>query len=172
MNILSYISIKIIVHFDRVCNELDTPKVIQEDFKGSLDLVEHLILQGCKRIAIMAGPEKLLISYTRFEGYRAALKKHGIKFDKDLVFHGNFKKEDSLIALNRWLNLSNPPDGIFTVHYADAIEMMVEVKKRNIKIPQEIAFVGFGDELIAELFEPSLTVFHPFPHKVLCVLYL
>jgi DNA-binding LacI/PurR family transcriptional regulator len=155
-----------IVHFDRVCNELDTPKVIQEDFKGSFDLVEHLIEQGCKRIAIMAGPEKLLISHTRFEGYKAALKKHGIKFDKYLVFHGNFKKEDSLNALTRWLDLPNPPDGIFTVHYANAIEMMVEVKKRNIQIPQEIAFVGFGDELIAELFEPSLTVFHLFPYKV------
>jgi LacI family transcriptional regulator len=155
-----------IVHFDRVCNELDTPKVIQEDFKGSFDLVEHLILQGCKRIAIMAGPEKLLISQTRFEGYKAALKKHGLAFEQDLVFHSNFKKEDSLIALNNWLNLPNPPDGIFTVHYANAIEMMVEVKKRNIKIPDEIAFVGFGDELIAELFEPSLTVFHLFPYQV------
>jgi LacI family transcriptional regulator len=155
-----------IVHFDRVCNELDTPKVIQEDFKGSFDLVEHLIQQGCKRIAIMAGPERLLISQTRFEGYKAALKKHGIAFDDRLVYHSNFQKEESLVALNRWLNLPNPPDGIFTVHYANAIEMMVEVKKRNIKIPEEIAFVGFGDELIAELFDPSLTVFHLFPFKV------
>jgi LacI family transcriptional regulator len=155
-----------IVHFDRVCNELDTPKVIQEDFKGSFDLVEHLIEQGCKRIAIMAGPERLLISRTRFEGYVAALKKHGTAFDKELVYHSNFIKEESSIALNRWLNLPNPPDGIFTVHYANAIEMMVEVKKRKIKIPEEIAFVGFGDELIAELFDPSLTVFHLFPYQV------
>lgn len=155
-----------IVHFDRVCNELDTPKVIQEDFKGSFDLVEHLILQGCKKIAIMAGPERLLISQTRFEGYKAALKKHGIEVEKELIYHGNFKKEESLMALNGWLKLPIPPDGIFTVHYANAIEMMVEVKKRSIKIPQEIAFVGFGDELIAELFEPSLTVFHLFPYQV------
>jgi DNA-binding LacI/PurR family transcriptional regulator len=155
-----------IVHFDRVCNELDTPKVIQEDFKGSFDLVEHLIEQGCKRIAICAGPEKLLISQTRFEGYKAALKKHGIKYDERLVYHSNFKKEEALIPLDNWLKLPNPPDGIFAVHYANAIEMMVETKKRNIKIPDEIAFVGFGDELIAELLEPSLTVFHLFPYQV------
>lgn len=155
-----------IVHFDRVCNELNTPKVIQEDFKGSFDLVEHLIEQGCKRIAILAGPEKLLISETRFEGYKAALKKHGIEFREELVYRGNFKKEDSLSALNKWLNLPNPPDGIFAIHYANAIEMMVEAKKRGIKIPSELAFVGFGDELIAELLEPSLTVFHLFPYQV------
>ena len=51
-----------IVHFDRVCNELATPKVIQEDFKGSFELVEHLIIQGCKRIAVFAGPEKLFLT--------------------------------------------------------------------------------------------------------------
>ena len=155
-----------IVHFDRVCNELDTPKVIQEDFKGSFELVEHLIKQGCKRIAIFAGPEKLLISQTRLEGYRKALENNGIVYDKTLVYHGNFQKQESIYALNNWLNLSNPPDGIFAVHYANAIDMMVEVKRRNIKIPDDIAFTGFGDELIAELFEPSLTVYHLFPYKI------
>ena len=127
-----------IVEFDRVCYELDTPKVIQEDLKGSFYLVEHLIEQGCKRIAIMAGPERLLISRTRFKGYTAALKKYGITLDEDLVYHSNFKKEESLVTLNSWLNLPNPPDGIFTVHYSNAIEMMVEVKKRKIKIPMKL----------------------------------
>lgn len=155
-----------IVHFDRVCNELDTPKVIQQDFKGSLELVEHLIEQGCQRIAVFAGPEKLLISQTRLEGYKKALENKGIPYDKELVYHGNFQKQESIYALNQWLNSPHPPDGIFAVHYANAIEMMVEVKKRNIKIPEDIAFVGFGDELIAELFEPSLTVYHLFPYKI------
>ncbi len=155
-----------IVHFDRVCSELDTPKVIQEDFKGSFELVEHLIQQGCKRVAIFAGPEKLLISQTRLEGYKKALENNNIPYDEALVYHGNFQKEESLITLNNWLNLSNPPDGVFAIHYANAIEMMVEVKKKNIKIPDEIAFAGFGDELIAELFEPSLTVYHLFPYKI------
>jgi LacI family transcriptional regulator len=155
-----------IVHFDRVCNELDTPKVIQEDFKGSFDLVEHLIQQGCKKIAILTGPEKLLISQTRFEGYKAALQKHGIPYNEDWVYRGNFKKEDALTALDTWQKLPNPPNGIFATHYTNAIEMMVETKKRGIKIPNELAFVGFGDELIAELIDPSLTVFHLFPFQV------
>ena len=155
-----------IVHFDRVCNELATPKVIQEDFKGSFELVEHLIIQGCKRIAVFAGPEKLLISQTRLEGYKKALENNNIPYDETLVYHGNFQKEESSRTLDHWLSLPNPPDGIFAIHYGNAIEMMVEVKKRNIKIPEEIAFVGFGDELIAELFEPSLTVYHLFPYKI------
>lgn len=155
-----------IVHFDRVCDELNTAKVIQEDFVGSFALVEHLILQGCRRIAACAGPEDLLISQKRLNGYKAALAKYGIPIDQDLIFHSSFKKEDSLNALSAWLDLPQKPDGIFTVHYGNAIEMMVALKQKGIKIPQEIALVAFGDDLLASLFEPSLTVYNQFPFLV------
>lgn len=155
-----------IVHFDRVCDELNTAKVIQEDFVGSFALVEHLIKQGCRRIAACAGPENLLISQKRLNGYKAALEKYGIPIEQELIFHSNFKKEDSLNALSAWLNLPQKPDGIFSVHYGNAIEMMVALKQKSIKIPQEIALVAFGDDLLASLFEPSLTVFNQFPYLV------
>lgn len=155
-----------IVHFDRVCDEVETAKVIQEDFAGSFALVEHLIQQGCRRIAACAGPEDLLISQKRVNGYKAALEKYGIPIDNDLIFHSSFKKEDSLNALLGWLALPQKPDGIFTVHYGNAIEMMVTLKQKGIKIPNEIALAAFGDDLLASLFEPSLTVFNQFPYTV------
>ena len=155
-----------IVHFDRVCNEVETAKVVQEDYEGSFLLVEHLILQGCRRIAVCAGPRELLISNARLDGYKAALKKYGIPLAEELIYHSDFKKGDPLLALEGWLRLSPHPDGIFAVHYGNAIEMLMELKKRHIKVPSEIGVVGFGDELIAELIEPSLTVFHLFPFQV------
>lgn len=155
-----------IVHFDRVCDELDTAKVIQEDFAGSFALVEHLIQQGCRRIAACAGPEDLLISQKRLNGYKAALEKYGIPIENELIFHSSFKVEDSLTALNGWLDLPQKPDGIFSVHYGNAIEMMVVLKQKGIKIPIEIALVAFGDDLLASLIEPSLTVFNQFPYMI------
>ncbi|HAK76919.1 MAG TPA: LacI family transcriptional regulator [Runella sp.] len=155
-----------IVHFDRVCNEVETDKVVQEDFEGSFALVEHLIQQGCRRIAVCAGPPQLLISQTRLEGYKAALRHYGLPLDDTLIYHTEFKQSESLTALNHWLSLPEPPDGIFAVHYGNAIELLVELKRRKIQIPTEIAVVGFGDELIAELIEPSLTVFHLFPFEM------
>ena len=155
-----------IVHFDRVCDEVETAKVIQEDFAGSFALVEHLIQQGCRRIAACAGPEDLLISQKRVNGYKAALEKYGIPIDTDLIFHSSFEKEDSLNALSSWLALPQIPDGIFTVHYGNAIEMMVALKQNNMKIPNEIALVAFGDDLLASLFEPSLTVYNQFPFSI------
>ncbi|WP_026993965.1 LacI family DNA-binding transcriptional regulator [Flectobacillus major] len=155
-----------IVHFDRVCYELPTAKVILDNFRGSYLLVEHLILQGCKRIAICAGPKDLLISKERFEGYVAALAAYHIPFDEALVYHIHFQKDESLVALNQWMALPEPPDAIFSVHHGNAIELLVALKERNVRIPEDIALVGFGDDQIAALIEPSLTVFHQFPFKV------
>jgi len=155
-----------IVHFDRVCDELQTAKVILEDFEGSFALVEHLIKQGCRRIAACAGPEDLLISHKRLNGYKAALQKYGLPIEDDLIFHSSFKQEDSINALNNWLDLSKRPDGIFTVHYANAIEMIMSLKQKGIKIPDEIALAAFGDDLVASMIEPSLTVYNQFPFTV------
>lgn len=155
-----------IVNFDRVCNEIDTPKVIHEDFKGSFDLVEHLIKQDCRKIGIMLGPEKFYISQIRFAGYKAALEKHEIELNKDYIVYSEMNKNDGGRVFDYFMSLPYPPDGIFAILSRNAIEMMIEAKKRKIKIPDEIAFVGFGDDLLAELFEPSLTVFNHFPTKV------
>lgn len=155
-----------IVHFDRICTEMNSTKITHQNKEGSFQLVQHLIENGCKRIAILAGPKGLLISNDRLDGYLTALKKYDIAIDKDLIYNSNFQKDEISKVLDFWLSLENPPDAIFTVFYLNAIEMMVEVKKRNIRIPEDIAFVGFGDDLIAELFEPSLTVFHLFPFKM------
>lgn len=155
-----------IVNFDRVCNEIDTAKVIHEDFKGSFDLVEHLIEQGCRKIGIMLGPEKFYISQIRLAGYKAALEKHGIELNEDYIVYSEMNKNDGGRVFDYFMGLPYPPDGIFTMLSRNAIEMMVEAKKRGIKIPEETAFVGFGDDSLAELFEPSLTVFNHFPTKV------
>ncbi|AFK05269.1 transcriptional regulator, LacI family [Emticicia oligotrophica DSM 17448] len=155
-----------IVHFDRVCEELETAKVIQEDFEGSFALVEHLIQQGCKRIAACAGPVDLLISQKRMAGYKAALEKYGLTIDQNLIFHSDFKEEDTLSALNQWLEMPNRPDGIFNVHYANAIEMIMALKQKKILIPEEIALAAFGDDLLASMIEPSLTVYNQFPFTI------
>ncbi len=155
-----------IVHFDRVCMDVPTSKVIQEDFVGAFKLVEHLIEQGCRRIAICAGPADLLISQMRINGYKAALEKYNIPLDEALVTHINFKAGEAVECLKTWLSLESPPDGVFAVHHGNAIEMLVYLKSISWAVPQQIALVGFGDDQIAALIEPSLTVFHQFPFRL------
>jgi DNA-binding LacI/PurR family transcriptional regulator len=91
-----------IVHFDRVCNEVETAKVVQEDYEGSFLLVEHLIQQGCRRIAVCAGPRELLISNARSGRLQGRVgMKYGIPLNEELVYHSDFKKRETLLALDR-----------------------------------------------------------------------
>lgn len=155
-----------VVQFDRINNEINTPNVVHQNFKGSFDLVEHLIEQGCQRIAMMSGPKDMLICKTRVEGYKAALQKYGFEINEDYILHSNISKGAGLQALEYFMDLPNPPDGIFAILNRNAVEMMRAAKKRGIKIPEEVAFVGFGDDILAQYVDPELTVFNHFPTKI------
>ncbi|NBA88628.1 substrate-binding domain-containing protein [Emticicia sp. CRIBPO] len=155
-----------VVQFDRIITELNTHNVMHQDYKGSFDLVEHLILQGCERIAIMSGPQEMYICKQRLEGYKAAFQKYGREINEEYIVHSNIAKKDCLDVFDYFMSLEYPPDGIFTILNRNGVEMMKIAKERGIRIPQEIAFAGFGDDILAEYFEPSLTVFNHFPPAI------
>lgn len=77
-----------IVFFDRVCNQLRTPKVTTDDYESGLKATEHLLENGCKRIAYLQVSKTLSIGKNRFEGYRQALINHNIPYDEALVVYG------------------------------------------------------------------------------------
>src|SRR5690606_13196923 len=128
-----------VVHYDRVSYELNTPKVIMQDIEGSIQLTEHLISQGWKRIGALFGPKNMLISQKRFEGYKIALQRNGLEYDEKLVVFSNKIKNVGRETLDYFMNLDYPPDGIFAMMYRNAVEMMSEAKKVGIRIPDDIA---------------------------------
>lgn len=152
-----------VVQFDRVSKDLKIPKVLSQDYQGSFELVKHLINEGCSRIAIMLGPTTLDISNQRLEGYMAALKHFGLPIIPQYIVNSNITKNDSLETFNYFMNLDPKPDAIFTVFYNNAIEMMSIAKTKGIQIPNDLAFVSYGDDALVEFFEPSLTVFNQYP---------
>ncbi|GAB3823252.1 LacI family DNA-binding transcriptional regulator [Hymenobacter jeollabukensis] len=155
-----------VVHFDRVCDEVETAKVILDDWNGAYNVTEHLIEQGARRIAILAGPESLLISRNRLAGYLSALTKHRLPALPELRTHINFRPESAVAALDRWLALPEPPDAIFAINYTNAFDLLVALKERQVRVPEEIAVVGFGDEFMAAMIEPGLTTVNLHPHRI------
>jgi len=147
-----------LVFFDRVCEDINTSKVIIDDTDSAFQAVEHLIAQGCKRIAHLAGPSHLNISKGRLEGYRAALQKHGLPVEDSLVISCGVGDEKIGAECTRaLLSLDAPPDAIFANNDISAIGAMQEIKKRGMRIPDDIAIVGFSDWMISSFVEPSLT---------------
>ena len=155
-----------VVHFDRVSDEVNSSRVMIDDWGGAFAVTEHLIQQGYRRIAVLAGFESLLINQQRVAGYQGALHQYRIPFRDEWLCYNTFQSTLTIAALNRWLELPEPPDAIFAIRYSDAFDIMLALKQRGLHIPNDMAVVGFGDEYLAGLLEPGLTTVNLHPHRI------
>lgn len=146
-----------LILFDRVNEELPVPSVVIDDYKGAFNATQHLIDQGCTRIAHIAGQQHVPIFKARLKGYIAALKKNGIPVDKELVQYGKVSIESGMQCMNALLQLRNPPDGVFAVEDFTALGVIQAVKSANKKISQDVAVIGFANEAFGAYITPSLS---------------
>lgn len=86
-----------------------------------------------------------------------ALKKHNIKFDPELVVYCDFNQDFAYFATEELLNSKKRPDAIFTISDRMAIGAMLAIKKRGLKMPEDIGLVGFNNEPSLALFSPSIS---------------
>ncbi len=115
-----------------------------------------MVDSGKKRVAHFAGPQNLLIGRQRKEGYKKALEDAGILLGETLVYDAdNFEK--ARLAVLKILESGTEIDGIFAVNDLTAIGAMQTLQKRGIKIPSEVAVVGFSDGRFSGITDPTLT---------------
>lgn len=145
------------VFFDRVCEEMEACKVVVNDYEGAFNAVSHLIQTGRRRIAHLSGNKVLSISRNRMEGYLDALKQHNIEVDPNLIIHCGFQKEHIEAATRKLIHMSQRPDAILVINDPVAIQVMMELKQQGIRIPEDVAVVGFGNEPISTVIQPALT---------------
>jgi DNA-binding LacI/PurR family transcriptional regulator len=114
----------------------------------------------------MAGPKDILFSEKRLEGYKNMLRKNKIPFDEALVTYTDFTRSSTVKAVEDWLKLAERPDAIFSLSDRCAVYIMMELKQKKIKIPEEICVAGFGNDPMGEVIEPGLTTFNPNTLKI------
>lgn len=147
-----------IVFFDRVYDTRQASKIIVDDFTGAKEATLHLIDQGCKRIAHIEGPPNLEISKQRLEGYKEALKEHNMTFNKELVaICPSGTIEEGKKATEKLLSLKNPPDAIFATNDPAAMGAMQAIKAKGLKMPDDVALVGFSNWFFSSLMDPPLS---------------
>ena len=146
-----------LVFFDRVCDEINTSRIIVDDHDGAFKATEHLIEMGYKRIAHLSGPENLSISKRRLEGYLDAMKKHNMPVLPEFVRHSSLSERDVIDQVNALLNLPEPPDALFAINDPAAVQALQVIKERGLKVPEDLALVGFNNDPVTALLEPSLT---------------
>ncbi len=145
-----------IVFFDRVCNELPVDNVIVDDFDSAFTAVEHLIKTGCRRIAHLSTPPELLLGQNRVKGYRQALLKHKIPVDEQLIVECDSYAK-ALEVTPELLNLPAPPDAILAVNELTAAGALKVIKKRGLKVPDDVSVIGFTDGVVSQTSDPELT---------------
>ncbi|KJD37233.1 LacI family transcriptional regulator [Tamlana sedimentorum] len=146
-----------LVFFDRHCNVEGNSNVLIDDFKGGFDATEHLIFQGNKDIVHFSGPNELEIYKNRLAGYKAALKKHNLPFKKDNIIVTRLMEEDGFKSMQSILNKNDKVDAVFSANDMAAIGAIKCIKECQLKIPEDIAIVGFSNEPISTVIEPALS---------------
>lgn len=148
-----------IVFFDRVTDEIETHKVTANNYLGAFHATEHLVYQGYKKIAHVTSSPHLSITKERLEGYKAALEKHGLPFQENLVKycpHGGMIVQEVEDALNELNKGKIKPDAIFTA--GDRLSIVCFGTLKRMKQKKELGFTGFTNTQVGDLFSPSLTV--------------
>lgn len=146
-----------LVFFDRAVPEIETDKIIVDDFDGGFRVTQHLIDQGYKRIGHLAGPQNLMTYQQRKSGYIEALKKNNISFDESLVLVNTLTSLDGVTAVEKLMGLPNPPDAIFCGNDTTALSAMIYLRDKGIRIPQDIGIVGFSNEPFSKVVSPSIS---------------
>jgi DNA-binding LacI/PurR family transcriptional regulator len=151
-----------LVFFDRVFEDIVASQVVTNNYEIAMEGTEHLIEQGCKRIAFVTGPEHLFNSRARLNGYVDALRKHNLQVKDSYIVHSHYRSDKVEEYTRYLLNLPQRPDAIFAINDYAALEMIHIMKKNGLRIPQDVAVLGFNNENLCRFVEPSLSsIDHP-----------
>mgnify|MGYP001070310323 CR=1 FL=1 len=146
-----------LILFDRGENDLNVDYIGIDDYNSSHLIVEHLVKQGCKRIAHIGGYKHTRIYNNRIRGYKDALKKYNLPLDKELLLEGNLTIKDGKTKMLQLLSLKNRPDAVYVAGDYASLGALRILKEQKIKIPEDIALVGFGNEPFTAMVTPTIS---------------
>jgi|TARA_B110000881_G_scaffold214777_1_gene227739 LacI family transcriptional regulator len=149
-----------LILFDRGENDLNVDYIGIDDYNSSHLIVEHLVENGCKRIAHIGGYKRTRIFNNRIRGYIDALKKHHLPLDDELLTESGLTIEDGREKMLELLSLDTQPDAVYVAGDYAALGALQVLKEKNIRIPEDIALVGFGNEPFTDMVTPRISSVH------------
>lgn len=149
---------KPIVCVDRQPARICVDTVLADSVRGAYIATERLIGLGHRRIGIITGLPHLSTSRDRVAGYRRAFQDYGVPFDPVLVCEGDSRRQSGCTLGLRLLDLPEPPTAIFPCNNMMTLGALEAIRRRNLRIPDDVALIGFDDVPWAKAFSPPLTV--------------
>ena len=151
---------------DRELTGLDTHFVSNDQFVAGFMIGEHLAKEGYNNIAIIGGPEHLIMSQQRINGCIAGIRSAGKQIKTENIFYCDLQREREIFVVSELLNKAEKPDAIFCIYDRGAIEIIHYLNQRNVSVPQTVAIAGCGNDFFSQYLCPSLTTVDLSPHKL------
>lgn len=145
-----------LIFYDRICTGINCSRVVVDDYMGAYNAVTHLINTGCRRIACFSSPMTLEISKNRYNGYRDALLKNGLKVNENFLRICD-NREDAEVLTPELLQQEEIPDAFFAVNDDTAVGILYAAKRMGYHIPEDISICGFTNGDRSKACDPMLT---------------
>lgn len=155
-----------IIFFDRVAEHTKCTSIVIDNLKAGYDATAHLLDRGCKRIVHIGGTPARNVYADRLKGYQQALSEKGMTYDPSLTIINNLSEQSGTEAAQQILKMNPLPDGIFAANDTVAVECIRELKDAGIRVPDQVAVVGFNNDPISRVIEPNLTTIHYPGHEM------
>ncbi len=146
-----------LIFFDRVFDHPQCTSIVIDNYKAGYEVTQHLILQGCTRIAHITASLKRNVYADRLKGNKQALSENGIPYDEGLLIINNLSEQAGVDVCKTILQMNPRPDAIFTSNDACAVSCIRELKLAGLRVPQDIAVAGFNNDPLSKVIEPNLT---------------
>ena len=138
----------------------DVPSVGSANWSGGLMATRHLIELGHTRIAAITGPEDMMCSLARLDGYRSAMNTAGLPIDPALLRFGNFQVDGAREIAHELLAMDDRPTAIFAGSDLQALGVIDAARARGLRVPRDLSIVGYDDLQLAQWSSPALTTIH------------
>jgi DNA-binding LacI/PurR family transcriptional regulator len=146
-----------VVCLDRIPEELPLDSVSVEDASAAAMGADHLIAMGYRRIALLTGPVSLTNEKKRLQGYEDSLRRAGIPFNPELIWHGNIRPEDVAELCRQKFRSGAKPDAIFCTNGQTALGCLRALRECGLNTPEDIGFLTFDELTVDDLFRPAIT---------------
>lgn len=138
----------------------DVPSVGSANWSGGLMATRHLIELGHRRIAAITGPEDMMCSLARVDGYRSAMNAAGLPIDPELIRFGDFHPGGGERHARDLLTLADPPTAFFAGSDLQALGVIAAGSAAGLSVPDDLSVVGYDDIALSRWMSPQLTTVH------------
>jgi DNA-binding LacI/PurR family transcriptional regulator len=146
-----------IVCSERPLGRSDLPHVGVDNVGGATAATRHLVESGRKRIATIAGPQDMPAGQDRLRGWTEALAAHGLPNGPELIAYGDFDRGSGARAMEELLGREVEFDGLFVASDLMALDALAVLREHALRVPDDVAVVGFDDSVAATQARPALT---------------